>query len=336
MTKMTQPISLLLALIVLGAGFSTIEAATQEIQLRFDRGGRFKIVQFTDMHLSRGEAEDGQTMALVEQILDIEKPQMVVLTGDTLSGTAKRREMIALCGAVMAERKIPWAVALGNHDDERPEEDQRPKDRRGLMEMFMSGPWSLSQQGPENISGVSNYYLPIYDSKGTERKWVLYILDSNAYTGNKELGAYDWIKTDQVAWYLQTSKTLAREHNGRPYPSLAFFHIPLMEYEYALADVNAHIVGHRHERVCCPRVNSGLFAAMLESGDVKGTFVGHDHVNDYEAELHGIRLIYGRATGYATYGRDGFPRGGRVIQIEEDGQTFTTWLRLEGGVKAQY
>ena len=75
---------------------------------------------------------------------------------------------------------------------------------------------------------------------------------------------------------------------------------------------------------------------MLERGDVKGTFVGHDHVNDYESALHGIRLIYGRATGFSAYGREGFPRGGRVIMIEAEQTTFTTWLRLENGVKVQY
>ncbi len=316
--------------------FTTPTALSQEIQLKFDDAGRFKIVQFTDLHLHQGGDKDRQTMALVAEVLDIEKPQLVVLTGDVLSGAAERQEMVTLCAEPMAQRKIPWAVALGNHDDERPKDSEEPKDRRGLMDMFIAQPYSVCQQDPEDIFGVSNYYLPVYDSKGTEKKWILYILDSNAYTGKKELGSYDWIRADQVAWYNQTSKTLASERNGKPYPSLAFFHIPLMEYEYALTDGNADIVGHRHESVCCPRINSGLFAAMLERGDIKGTFVGHDHVNDYEAELHGIRLIYGRATGFDTYGREGFPRGGRVIQMEDNGETFTTWLRLQGGTKIQY
>lgn len=39
--------------------------------------------------------------------------------------------------------------------------------------------------------------------------------------------------------------------------------------------------GSKFERVCCPEVNTGLFAAMLERGDVMGTFAGHDHINDY-------------------------------------------------------
>lgn len=316
--------------------FATTPAFSEETQLKFDSAGRFKIVQFTDLHLHEGGGKDRQTIALVEEVLDIEKPQLVVLTGDVLSGAAKRREMVTLVAGPMAQRKIPWAVALGNHDDERPKEVDKPKDRRGLMDMFVSQPYSVCQQGPEDIFGVSNYCLPVYDATGAEKQWILYILDSNAYTGKKKLGSYDWIRADQVAWYNQTSKALAKERDGKPCPALAFFHIPLMEYEYALTDGHADIVGHRHESVCCPRINSGLFAAMLERGDVKGTFVGHDHVNDYEAELHGIRLIYGRATGFDTYGRDGFARGGRVIVLQETGETFTTWIRLQGGAKVQY
>jgi hypothetical protein len=49
------------------------------------------------------------------------------------------------------------------------------------------------------------------------------MLDSNAYTGKKELGNYDWIHSDQIAWYGQTSKALPG--TGRQaLPALAFFH----------------------------------------------------------------------------------------------------------------
>lgn len=311
-------------------------AFSQEIQLKFDRAGRFKIVQFTDMHLHEGADKDRQTLALIGEILDAEKPQLVVLTGDTLSGAAKRPETVALAAGPMAERKIPWAVVLGNHDDEWPKDVEKPKDRRGLLEMFARQPYSVSRMGPEGIFGASNYCLPVYSADGTRKKWVLYMLDSNAYASKKELGSYDWIHADQIAWYSQTSRTLTRERDGKPCPALAFFHIPLLEYEYALTDGQADVVGHRHESVACPRINSGFFAAMLECGDVKGTFVGHDHVNDYEARFRGIRLIYGRATGFDTYGRDGFPRGGRVILLDENGENFTTWIRLQGGDKIQY
>jgi hypothetical protein len=111
--------------------------------------------------------------------------------------------------------------------------------------------------------------------------------------------------------------------------AFAFFHIPLPEYQ-EVWDAGV-CYGHRFEAVCCPRVNSGLFAAMVEMGDVIGTFVGHDHVNDYWGIRHGIRLCYGRASGYNTYGRERFQRGARIIQMRRGTRQFLSWLRLDDG-----
>ena len=74
---------------------------------------------------------------------------------------------------------------------------------------------------------------------------------------------------------------------------------------------------------------------MHEAGDVMGTFVGHEHINDFWGDLHGIRLCYGRASGYNTYGRDGFPRGARVITLQEGERQFETWLHLDDGTIVQ-
>lgn len=321
----------LLILMIFNTAFALEASSEKPVPLKFDSQGRFKIVQFSDLHMREGSPDDPKTLALMGQILDIEKPQLVVLTGDILASAAQPKDVMTLCCQPMAERQIPWAAVLGNHDDEI------THDREGLMDIIMSLPYSLSQRGPRDIHGVGNYILPVYSANGLEKQWVLYFLDSNAYPWDKSLGRYDWIRVDQVHWYYETSKKLAAENHGQVYPGLAFFHIPIPEYERVLADDQADVVGHRHENVACPRLNSGLFTAMLERGDIQGTFVGHDHVNDYESQLHGIRLIYGRVTGFTAYGREGFPRGARVILLETNKpNSFTTWQRLEEGVKIQY
>jgi hypothetical protein len=87
----------------------------------------------------------------------------------------------------------------------------------------------------------------------------------------------------------------------------------------------------KYEEICPPFVNSGFFSALHEAGDVMGTFVGHDHVNDFIGDLYGIRLAYGRATGYNTYGRAGMARGARVIRLTQGVRAFRTWLHLAGG-----
>src|SRR5690606_23438740 len=91
--------------------------------------------------------------------------------------------------------------------------------------------------------------------------------------------------------------------------------------------------GEKHEPICSPIINTGFFAALHEAGDVLGTFVGHDHINDFIGELHGIRLCYGRGSGFNTYGKEGFARGARIIRLHEGVRSFETWLRLEGNVR---
>lgn len=84
-------------------------------------------------------------------------------------------------------------------------------------------------------------------------------------------------------------------------PALAYFHIPIPEYNAVLMNPST-MVGEKQETICSASVNSGLFTSLVEAGDVKATFVGHDHVNDYCGNLLGIQLCYGGGIGYHTYG----------------------------------
>src|SRR5262249_55090388 len=157
-----------------------------------------------------------------------------------------------------------------------------------------------------------------------------YFLDSNAYD-DLGIGHYAWIAQDQIAWYRKTARRLAGEYDGPAgiLPALAFFHIPLPEYEEVWERGGCR--GQRNEPVCAPALNSGFFTALREAGDVMATFVGHDHVNDFDGDLHGMRLCYGRATGYSPYGLEGFARGARIVRLREGARSVATWLRLEDG-----
>jgi len=139
---------------------------------------------------------------------------------------------------------------------------------------------------------------------------------------------YDYVRTGQIEWYRKTIKELGV--SNRDFASLVFLHIPLPEYKEVWENKNC--IGNKLEEVCCSAVNSGFFTTLLEEGHTRGVFAGHDHINDYIGDLHGIQLGYGRATGYNTYGRDGFLRGARIILLDERKKdSFETYLRLEDG-----
>ncbi len=293
------------------------------VTLRFRDDKTFTIVQFTDVHWHNGEPIDGQTADLIAMIVDQVAPDLVALTGDTLSGGNCKdpRKSLNQAVTVFEERKIPWAMVFGNHDYEG------SVSREGLMDAMAACPMSLAEPGPEDISGVGNYVLRVLNSHDENTAAALYFLDSGRGAPT-DIGGYDWIRRDQIQWYIQESTSLTREAN-QPLPGLAFFHIPIPEYD-EVWDLHT-CYGVKYEAVCCPRVNTGLFAAMHEMGDVMGVFVGHDHINDYEGDLHGIRLCYSRGTGYHTYGKEGFPRGARIIQLTQGERGFKTWQHLADG-----
>jgi hypothetical protein len=77
-----------------------------------------------------------------------------------------------------------------------------------------------------------------------------------------------------------------------------------------------------------------MFSAMLESKDVMGMFVGHDHNNDYIGTVYDICLAFGRVTGLDAYGE--LERGARVIELYEGAFQFDSWIRTKSNSYFKY
>ena len=67
----------------------------------------------------------------------------------------------------------------------------------------------------------------------------------------------------------------------------------------------------------------------MATGDVKATFVGHDHTNDFCKKYQGVQLCYEGSPGYQAYGREGWPRRSRVTLIQDYGRRVVSWKRLD-------
>ncbi|MBP3961895.1 metallophosphoesterase family protein [Paenibacillus lignilyticus] len=288
-------------------------------RLRFRSNGSFSILQFTDMHIQDGGEKDARTLALVDRMIADEKPDLIVITGDVIASYDIEDQEGAFRRAIagIVKSGIPFAVIYGNHDSEKGITRQR------LNQILREYDNNLSIDGPEDIHGIGNYVLTVEGSASDEAGAALYFFDSGDYAP-ETIGGYAWIQPDQVEWYRNESMALREKSGNQTLPALAFFHIPIPEYEQACQ--LGTIEGIKGEAVCCPKLNSGLFAAMLEMGDVMGTFAGHDHDNDYVGQLFGIQLCYGRVTGYNTYGK--LERGARVITLVEGSHEFETSIRL--------
>lgn len=138
-----------------------------------------------------------------------------------------------------------------------------------IMSTLGGLPYNLSVNGPENISGNGIYILKIQSSDMSETSALVYCFDSHTgFDPVTDLDNYKWILYDQVDWYRKQSNIFTKENGGEPKPSMAFFHIPLPKYNEIIGEVST--TGVIKEVVCSPDINSGLFSAMIESGDVMG------------------------------------------------------------------
>ena len=117
------------------------------------------------------------------------------------------------------------------------------------------------------------------------------------------------------------------KYAGGKVPAVMFMHIPLPETALvARYRTDAHVKGFQGEDVACTGLNSGLFRACVERGDVKGIFYGHDHWNDFSGTYMGIVLGYDASMSYHAC-QDNDLRGGRVIDVRaEDPAALTTRL----------
>lgn len=284
--------------------------------LKFNKDGKFKIIQFTDIHFRYNTFQSDSAVAMMKQILDMEKPDLIMLTGDIICSYETKKAWDSFTKMII-DTKIPWATMLGNHD---PEEDMSKKE---IIDYVSAMPYCLTTNGPEEIWGEGNYVLEIKSSKPTRTAALCYIFDSGSgIRPESDLGDYEWINWTQVNWYREQSNKYTRLNGGSPLPALAFFHIPLPEYKEVVG--KSTTFGHQDEKVCAPDINSGLYNAFIESRDVMGTFVGHDHNNNYIGCLRDICLAYGNVSGYLGYGSIG--RGARVIELYENERKFDSWI----------
>ncbi len=313
--------------------------------IRFDSNGKLKILHIADTHLNYDKHFDASVWVIAEAC-DIEKPDLVVLTGDNThpnEDPEKTKELINALMNIFESRNIPVAVTFGNHDAET-----GPMSRKDIMEYYNTFSCVISVDNKEDFHNCATLNVPVLASDSDKVKFNLWVFDSGDYDED-DPRHYDRVRTEQIEWYKETSAKLKEANGGETVNSVVFQHIIVPEIYDVLKKVDSkqpysvkHIYnedeyytfdpaqvnyGMLNEKPCPGYYNDGQFDALVETGDVLAMFTGHDHTNAFGVRNQNIDIYTSPMTRYKGLAYT-TQYGYRVVEIDEN-DTSTYETRVE-------
>lgn len=303
---------------------------TPKHTIRFHADGSLRLLMLSDIQDTLNY--DERTLRGIELMLDELRPDLVIWGGDNIDGRKlKTREELQKYLAVFAEpmerRRIPWMHVYGNHDYDA---DVPAAEQQAMYEAY---PMCISSH-TEGIPGVSNYMIPILAHDSDRVAYAIYAFDSKYKDVEMRPGIgkaqlllpvreqyckkWDTIRFEQQLWYWQLSREL-EQREGHLVPAMAVMHVPPQEIMMTINNpAETGYTGFSDEEMHCPMLNSGVYATMLERGDIEIIAAGHIHSNTCDGVYGGIRLTLDACAGFAPPSVDE-RRGGRVFELREDG-----------------
>lgn len=231
------------------------------------------------------------TLQKLKNVINSIKCDLIVFLGDMVHGPDFKdsnepyekylREVLDLTG------DIPFATVFGNHDDEC----DITKDE--ILDIITSYPNSITES--------ANYIKEIQGES-------LLFIDSGTYYKGKG-SYYDIVNQQVIDW---------AKYKTRNKKAILFQHIIVPDIINCLDEYNhfkpfcvkgdnkwvkfkkdVQHTGHMGERPCPPDINNGELSQL--SSNLKGAVFGHDHKNDFELEIMGVKIIQCAGAGYNSY-----------------------------------
>ena len=354
--------------------YDTIETSLR-LKFRDDRPSQnstiasFKILQLTDIHLGEatftdwGPEQDRKSLLVLDSVIPAEKPDLIVLSGDQLTannvGQKNATSYYSLLGNHLSKYGIPWCLIFGNHDDAPFEfrlangtliKTPAKTSRAELLAVDRQFPLSLTQPGPKDVFGSSNYVLTVqlpstwWNHSIAERQssepvaLQLIFLDSGGGALPMQL------ERNQIDWFR-------KEHRAN-IPGVAVFqHVPSKDFAY---DGTVCQGLHDDPVDSIIQQDPGIIDVLQKAENVLWLGVGHDHGNDFccptttnssssnnNTDAHStssLHLCFGRHSGYGGYGK--WDRGARIYEVElkrltalseKTATSWKSWVRMESG-----
>ncbi|KAJ9094706.1 hypothetical protein QFC21_005863 [Naganishia friedmannii] len=341
---------------------------------RFHPNGTYKILQIADLHYSVSDGVcrdtpkrpcigDPDTGKVIAEVLDAERPDLVVFSGDQLNGQGTSwdsKSVIAKFGKEVIDRGIAWTA---------------------IFDVI-----KIRSADPSRIHLFTLYFLDSHSHQPRKLPW--------------QWPDYDYIKPSQIAWFKEESKAIRaierpftpdgaddlgkiwkpRRAAGKTNPgkegsgksrfkpeqdedktlakpnAIMFFHIPLAQSYGPVdedrvtglpLDVGTQLPGDGPGN---SKTDAGMFDDGLlktfevddqeeeeEEGksvrvpEVKVIGHGHSHNTDKCRRNHGVWACFGGGGSYSGYGDKEFERRFRIYQLSDYGETIETYKRTESG-----
>lgn len=207
----------------------------------------WKVLQFTDMHLSEtneGDLGNDRTIKMFVETIERESPDFVAFTGDIITSISGRARAIQLC-EMMEKMGVYWAYCLGNHEGDA----IYKMPRKELMQIIEKYPHCLSDASKkyvtksdgseEEVWGIGNFVVNLLGADYKVVQSMIFMDSGDAiaeedYEVFKAQGeeirkkSYDYLKDSQKAWYEEQVKKVTEDlTNG--VKTMLFIHIPLVE-----------------------------------------------------------------------------------------------------------
>lgn len=296
-------------------GFSwaaTDDYSTQTTK-KIDMGSDdFKVLVLTDIHLKNhgtfaswlgvNYILDWVSDGALDKLVKNTDPDLILVLGDTVL-TARNDIEYKRFVKNMDSYKKPWACVFGNHDDEG------RADKAKLVDVLKTSEYGLFEFGPSDLHGAGNYVIELQRNNLTE--YAFFMMDSGS---SLEFEAKtEGINAKQIEWYEWNMAAL-NEKRGENVKNMAFFHIPLPQYK----DLENFEQGIRGED-SCPENGNGDFLNSGKNRSLTHVFVGHDHNNNFIANVDGIKLGYATKSSYNCYYKSGVT-GGTLLTINKGNQ----------------
>ena len=222
------------------------------------------------------------TLKFVKKAIDDNPCDLIVFLGDTVHGPdfkfgcksyeKRLREVLDLTG------NTPFATVFGNHDDE--------------CSVTKEEILKVVESYPNALTDGRNYVVRMMGE-------TLLFIDSGSYYDGEE-SCYDTVKEDTINWAkseIEGTRAILFQHIIMPDIN------DFIENDEKTGEVKfkdgVEYTGRLDESPCPPNINTGELETLAPC--LKAAVFGHDHVNDFELDIMGVRFIQCAGAGFNSY-----------------------------------